>query len=211
MGRSIVGRRGVSTRRPASPRTQRTSRDELPRSSPRRSGEDAHRQLLVKEKELSRARDALAAERRRMPWQAVGGKACLLVLLHTAYSLALRAKEAVPKVARRRVPTTTSRASAGGALTPPSRVIASARTTPAQPLTPAISRLLVDARRRSPWSGDGRSGVRTGIDPTARTEPPRRLRSRRSTVSVTVGRTALAPPGEPPRGSPLHAQSRGGA
>ena len=28
-------------------------------------------QLLVKEKELTRARDALAAERRRMPWLAV--------------------------------------------------------------------------------------------------------------------------------------------
>jgi predicted dithiol-disulfide oxidoreductase (DUF899 family) len=27
--------------------------------------------LLVKEKELTRARDALAAERRRMPWMAV--------------------------------------------------------------------------------------------------------------------------------------------
>jgi predicted dithiol-disulfide oxidoreductase (DUF899 family) len=31
----------------------------------------AHQQLLVKEKELMRARDALAAERRRMPWLAV--------------------------------------------------------------------------------------------------------------------------------------------
>src|SRR3954467_5352759 len=31
----------------------------------------AHQQLLVKEKALTRARDALAAERRRMPWQAV--------------------------------------------------------------------------------------------------------------------------------------------
>jgi predicted dithiol-disulfide oxidoreductase (DUF899 family) len=31
----------------------------------------AHRQLLVKEKQLTRARDALAAERRRMPWLAV--------------------------------------------------------------------------------------------------------------------------------------------
>lgn len=33
--------------------------------------EDAHRRLLVKEKELTRARDALAAMRRRMPWMAV--------------------------------------------------------------------------------------------------------------------------------------------
>lgn len=31
----------------------------------------ARAELLVKEKELTRARDALAAERRRMPWQAV--------------------------------------------------------------------------------------------------------------------------------------------
>jgi predicted dithiol-disulfide oxidoreductase (DUF899 family) len=31
----------------------------------------AHQQLLAKEKELTRARDALAAERRRMPWQAL--------------------------------------------------------------------------------------------------------------------------------------------
>src|SRR5438132_13846822 len=31
----------------------------------------AHEQLLVKEKALTRARDALAAERRRMPWLAV--------------------------------------------------------------------------------------------------------------------------------------------
>src|SRR6202048_4797408 len=33
--------------------------------------EAARQQLLVKEKGLTRARDALAAERRRMPWQAV--------------------------------------------------------------------------------------------------------------------------------------------
>ena len=33
--------------------------------------EAARQQLLVKEKEVSRARDALAAERRRMPWLAV--------------------------------------------------------------------------------------------------------------------------------------------
>lgn len=33
--------------------------------------EDAHRQMLVKEKAHSKARDALAAERRRMPWMAV--------------------------------------------------------------------------------------------------------------------------------------------
>ena len=33
--------------------------------------EAARQQLLVKEKALTRARDAMAAERRRMPWQAV--------------------------------------------------------------------------------------------------------------------------------------------
>jgi len=32
----------------------------------------AHEQMLVKEKAMTRARDALAAERRRMPWMAVG-------------------------------------------------------------------------------------------------------------------------------------------
>jgi predicted dithiol-disulfide oxidoreductase (DUF899 family) len=30
----------------------------------------ARQELLVKEKQLTRARDALAAERRRMPWRA---------------------------------------------------------------------------------------------------------------------------------------------
>src|SRR5438445_5329296 len=33
--------------------------------------EAARQQLLVREKEVTRARDALAAERRRMPWMAV--------------------------------------------------------------------------------------------------------------------------------------------
>src|SRR4051812_31070482 len=36
-----------------------------------REWEAARQQLLVKEKEITRARDALAAERRRMPWVAV--------------------------------------------------------------------------------------------------------------------------------------------
>ena len=36
------------------------------------SWEAARQQLLLKEKALTRARDALAAERRRMPWMAVG-------------------------------------------------------------------------------------------------------------------------------------------
>src|SRR4026209_2105435 len=51
--------------------------------------EGARQDLLVKEKELTRARDALAAERRRMPWLAVekgyefdgpGGRASPLAL-----------------------------------------------------------------------------------------------------------------------------------
>src|ERR1700692_2120966 len=51
--------------------------------------EAARQQMLVKEKALTRSRDALAAERRRMPWQAVekksafagpNGKASLLYL-----------------------------------------------------------------------------------------------------------------------------------
>ena len=51
--------------------------------------EEARQQLLVKEKEVTRARDALAAERRRMPWLEVekeyvfdgpGGKASLVDL-----------------------------------------------------------------------------------------------------------------------------------
>src|ERR671936_195660 len=37
----------------------------------RQEWETARHQLLVKEKALTRARDALAAERRRMPWMAV--------------------------------------------------------------------------------------------------------------------------------------------
>ena len=55
----------------------------------RQSWEAAREQLLVKEKAMMRARDALAAERRRMPWMAVekayefvgpAGKASLLDL-----------------------------------------------------------------------------------------------------------------------------------
>jgi predicted dithiol-disulfide oxidoreductase (DUF899 family) len=36
-----------------------------------RDWDEAWKRLLVKEKELTRARDALAAQRRRMPWMAV--------------------------------------------------------------------------------------------------------------------------------------------
>src|SRR5437773_7618152 len=42
-----------------------------PRTVSPKEWEAARQQLLVKEKELTRARDALAAERRRMPWLAV--------------------------------------------------------------------------------------------------------------------------------------------
>src|SRR5260370_38644464 len=58
--------------------------------------EAAREKLLVKEKEVTRARDALAAERRRMPWQAVEkkdafdgpkGKASLLDLFEGRHQL----------------------------------------------------------------------------------------------------------------------------
>src|SRR5437764_3621293 len=60
--------------------------------------EAARQQLLAREKELTRARDALAAERRRMPWQAVEktyvfdgpkGKASLLDLFDGRRQLVL--------------------------------------------------------------------------------------------------------------------------
>jgi predicted dithiol-disulfide oxidoreductase (DUF899 family) len=61
-----------------------------------REWEAARQQLLVKEKELTRARDALAADRRRMPWLAVEkdyefdgpeGKASLLHLFESRRQL----------------------------------------------------------------------------------------------------------------------------
>src|SRR5438105_12683278 len=45
-----------------------------PRIVSSKEREAARQQLLVKEKKLTRARDALAAERRRMPWLAVKKK-----------------------------------------------------------------------------------------------------------------------------------------
>ena len=44
---------------------------EIPKVVSPQEWEAARQELLVKEKELTRARDALAAERRRMPWLAV--------------------------------------------------------------------------------------------------------------------------------------------
>jgi Bacterial protein of unknown function (DUF899) len=52
------------------PESERSSHDDPPIVSPQ-EWEAARQDLLVKEKELTRARDALAAERRRMPWLAV--------------------------------------------------------------------------------------------------------------------------------------------
>src|SRR5437773_10830588 len=43
----------------------------VPKAVSSKEWEAARQNLLVKEKELTRARDALAAERRRMPWMAV--------------------------------------------------------------------------------------------------------------------------------------------
>src|SRR6201982_3770713 len=45
---------------------------EIPKVASPKEWEAARQELLVKEKQLTRARDALAAERRRMPWVAVG-------------------------------------------------------------------------------------------------------------------------------------------
>ena len=50
---------------------RKTKMMETPRIVSRQEWEAARQQLLVKEKALTRARDALAAERRRMPWLAV--------------------------------------------------------------------------------------------------------------------------------------------
>src|SRR3954465_11610446 len=44
---------------------------ETPQIVSRAEWDAAREQMLVKEKELTRAHDALAAERRRMPWMAV--------------------------------------------------------------------------------------------------------------------------------------------
>ncbi len=43
----------------------------MPPVIPPQAWEAARQELLLKEKALTRARDALAAERRRMPWMAV--------------------------------------------------------------------------------------------------------------------------------------------
>jgi len=69
-----------------------------PRIVSKAEWEAARQQLLVKEKELTRTRDALAAERRRMPWLAVEkkyefdgpkGKASLLELFESRRQLIL--------------------------------------------------------------------------------------------------------------------------
>src|SRR6201988_2118877 len=71
---------------------------EIPKVVSPQEWEAARQQLLVKEKDLTRARDALAAERRRMPWLAVKkkyefdgpkGKASLLDLFEGRHQLIL--------------------------------------------------------------------------------------------------------------------------
>ena len=56
-------------------RDKKVGRGRLPINTPaivsQREWETARQQLVIKEKELTRARDALAAQRRRMPWMAV--------------------------------------------------------------------------------------------------------------------------------------------
>jgi predicted dithiol-disulfide oxidoreductase (DUF899 family) len=51
---------------------QKTRTMETPKVVSPQEWETARQQLLVKEKAVTHARDALAAERRRMPWAAVG-------------------------------------------------------------------------------------------------------------------------------------------
>jgi predicted dithiol-disulfide oxidoreductase (DUF899 family) len=83
-GRRVPGLIGPRPMSPALPRGQylvmnaidvpATNEGERMKTPPVVSPEDWHaarEQLLIKEKELTRARDALAAERRRMPWVAV--------------------------------------------------------------------------------------------------------------------------------------------
>ena len=61
-----------SRRQPKEKNAMKTTELELDRKVvSAKEWEAARQQLLVKEKELTRARDALAAERRRMPWVAV--------------------------------------------------------------------------------------------------------------------------------------------
>src|SRR6266699_6153687 len=68
----------------------------VPKAVSPKEWEAARQNLLVKEKEMTRARDALAAERRRMPWVAVEkeyhfegpkGKASLLDLFDGRHQL----------------------------------------------------------------------------------------------------------------------------
>jgi predicted dithiol-disulfide oxidoreductase (DUF899 family) len=75
--------------------------------------EAARQRLLVKEKELTHARDALAAERRRMPWLAVEkayqfdgprGRASLLDLFEGRHQLIVYRAFFEPGVARTCLP-----------------------------------------------------------------------------------------------------------
>ena len=53
---------------------ERASRDEAPPIVSEQESEAARRQLLLKEKAMTRSREALAHERRRMPWMVVEKK-----------------------------------------------------------------------------------------------------------------------------------------
>ncbi|HTC67356.1 MAG TPA: DUF899 family protein, partial [Candidatus Acidoferrum sp.] len=63
----------TSKERDMEQRKEHLAMNTLPIVSPQ-EWEAARQQLLVKEKALTRSRDALAAERRRMPWLAVEKK-----------------------------------------------------------------------------------------------------------------------------------------
>ena len=80
--------------------------------------EEARQKLLVKEKELTSARDALAAERRRMPWLAVEkeyafdgpkGKVNLLDLFDGRWQLIIRRGSGIKRTAAARLRAAVSR------------------------------------------------------------------------------------------------------
>src|ERR1700691_3992490 len=64
----------MSTRPTENPHPEMKTKMKTPPIVSQQEWEAARQQLLVKEKAFTHSRDALAAERRRMPWLAVGPK-----------------------------------------------------------------------------------------------------------------------------------------
>src|SRR5690349_14412374 len=61
----------MTTPKPVQDRNEKQPAMQTPPTVSPEAWEAARQQMLVKEKALTRARDALAAERRRMPWMSV--------------------------------------------------------------------------------------------------------------------------------------------